>query len=170
MKKETCDDEHCSFRIRTEEQPQENFCRKYNKPIKDVGFCAKKFNGGWISPEGEFFSSDFGSHNLDAEEIIEKKFPIIYERLKDKWRNENKKFLYLSDYCKDKLVEKGWVDLTGNPLPLMGFTEHIWAVCISENKVTPQQHDLIKKFIKQGMRFAGFSSPTFPTLNHKQNK
>jgi len=154
MKKEICDEEQCGFRIPTEEYPQKDFCRKYKKPIVEIDFCQKRFDGGWISPDGEFHQSGFAEHDADAKKIIQEQFPTLYERMREKYDA-----VMISEGCKDKLVEKGWIDLTGNPYPCMGITNHTWAVCISENKITPQQHTLINEFIEKGMRFAGFVNP-----------
>lgn len=155
---EQCDLRHCGQRLVRKE-----FCDKYKIPIKDVVFCDKIFKGGWISPDGKFTYSDFGSHDVDAEEIVEEQFPVIFNRLQEEWLKKKNKNRFLNEYCKDKLIEKGWVDLTGNPWPMMGFTTDIYAICISEEKVTPQQHEIIKTFIDKGMSFSGFVKINFRT-------
>ena len=149
MKKEICDGECCSQRIRTEKYPQENFCRKYKKPIVDVKFCSKAFKGGWVTPDGELIPSGFAEHDASARNIIKERFPVLYDR---DYRGFSKE---REDARKDFLCKKGWILITGNPHPAMGFSEHLFVVCNKREKINPKQNQLIEDLINNGIRMSG---------------
>ena len=125
------------------------YCMKYKKLIDKVKFCYyKDFDGGWITPGGELIPSDFGAHDISAQRIIEEKYPVMYERLRD--------FDYKTETARRQfLVNKGWLLLTGNPQPGMGVPDGYFVVCKQWEKVTPQQHVLLKKLEKEEIKFRG---------------
>jgi len=114
------------------------------------------FHGGWIEPSGKFHEAGFAEHEITASRIVRSRFPIIYERLKNQCQKERGTTLEVGEYCKDKLVKDGWLNLTGNPYAGMGISYRMFAVCFKEEKVNPKQHKVITKFINKGMQFSGF--------------
>ena len=114
-----------------------------------MGKAFTKFRGGWVTPEGELIDSGFGEHDLSAREIIQGRYPVMYDRLRG--------YDYKQEISRrDFLVNKNWVLLTGNPYPAMGITRHIFIVCKTAELVTPQQHELIEKMKNDEVRFSGF--------------
>jgi hypothetical protein len=144
-----CDDRFCPNDGNNFGGGIKGYCHKYNKPKNEVKYCYKTFKGGWVTPEGELIPSSFGAHDASARDIIREKYPVLYDRCRS--------FEYKAEKTrKDFLVSKNWILLTGNPYPAMGFTDHIFIVCKKQERVTPQQHTLIKELQESGIRFSGF--------------
>ena len=86
-------------------------------------------DGGWLSPDGIFYSYPFAQHEGGAINLVNDNYPNIKFEL-------NKK---------DLLIRKGWILFTHSPGLGIMMNDYLIAVCKYRDKITPQQHRVIEK-------------------------
>lgn len=86
-------------------------------------------DGGWLSPDGVFYSYPFAQHEGAAITLVNDNYPNIKSELGKK----------------DLLVKKGWILFTHSPMLGVMMADYLIAVCNYRDKLTPQQHRVIDK-------------------------
>ena len=86
-------------------------------------------DGGWLSPDGIFYSYPFAQHEGGAINLVNDNYPNIEFKL-------NKK---------DQLIKKGWILFTHSPMLGVMMADYLIAVCNYRDKITPQQHRVIER-------------------------